>query len=68
MQRDIQRVLIDQDRIASRVAELGAQLSRELEEDLRRTGDSLDGNDIVIIPIMTGALVFAADLIRHMTF
>lgn len=68
MHRDIQRILIDEERIKARVKELGQQLSRELEEDLRRTGQSPEGNSVVIIPIMTGGLVFGADLIRQITF
>ena len=68
MQRDIQRVLIDEVKIAARVKELGQRLSRELEEDLRRTGQSPEGHTVVIIPIMTGGMVFCADLIRCMTF
>lgn len=68
MHRDIQRILIDEQKIAVRVKELGHQLSRELEEDLRRTGQSPEGNSVVIIPIMTGGLVFCADLIRQINF
>lgn len=54
------KVLIDKDRIAQRVREMGAELARRLDAD----GGSAGG--VVLIPILTGAVVFVADLIRHM--
>ena len=53
------RVLIDRDRIASRVQELAAQISSDLA-DVRSEGE------IVLVPILTGAIIFVADLIRHL--
>ena len=64
MHGDIQRILVDEAKIAARVAELGSQISRELEADVARTGAGI--NDIVLIPIMTGGIVFVADLMRQM--
>ena len=65
MRRDIERVLIPQDRIALRVHEL----ARQITDDHRRVipGDAdADGNgELTIIPILTGAMIFCADLIRH---
>jgi len=55
------RTLIDRERIASRVAELGRQITLDLERELAG-GDS----EIVLLCALTGALVFTADLIRHM--
>jgi hypoxanthine phosphoribosyltransferase len=46
--------LIDADTIADRVAELG----REITHDF-------DGKDLVIVPVLKGSYVFAADLVRH---
>lgn len=68
MQSGIARVLIDRDRIAARVREIGRQLSSDLEAELRKDGhDSASHADrIVLIPILTGAIVFTADLIREM--
>src|SRR3954467_9692999 len=54
MDRDIERVLISQEQIAARVAELARQI----------TADHVDG-EVTIVPILTGAMIFCADLIRQ---
>lgn len=65
MSEPLGRVLIGQDRIATRVREVGAGLSRDLESE--RVALGLPESDRVqLILVMTGALVFAADLIRAM--
>ena len=56
---DTIRVLIDRDRIAVRVQELAAQISSDL------AAVPSDG-EIVLVPILTGAIIFVADLIRHL--
>lgn len=56
---DIERILIDRAAIAARVAELGSQIASDLELD---TG----ADRMVVVPVLTGALVFAADLVRMM--
>ncbi|HBS29045.1 MAG TPA: hypoxanthine phosphoribosyltransferase [Phycisphaerales bacterium] len=68
MVRGLGRVLIDRERIASRVREMGLQLSSELEAELARDGadPSNHADRIVLLPILAGALVFTADLIREM--
>ncbi len=53
------QVLIDRDRIATRVEEIAAQISRDLA-DVRVEGE------IVLVPILTGSIIFVADLIRHL--
>jgi hypoxanthine phosphoribosyltransferase len=64
---EIERVLVTREQIASRVAEMAAEIARDLTEDLGRDGHStLDADRVVLIPIMTGAMIFAADLIREM--
>ena len=50
-------VLIDRDRIAQRVAELALELEKEL--------GSHDG-DVTLVPVMTGSMLFVADLIRQL--
>ncbi|MSR28644.1 MAG: hypoxanthine phosphoribosyltransferase [Phycisphaerales bacterium] len=50
----VERVLVDEEAIARRVRELGALLASDFN----------DGRDIVLIPVLTGAIVFAADLMR----
>jgi len=66
MDRDLAKVLVSRDQIAKRVAALGQKLALDLEAALARDGGSDSDGRIVLIPIMTGALVFAADLIRQM--
>ena len=53
-EQGIERVLIDEASIARRVRELGQELSLEFA----------DGKDVVLVAVLTGAVVFAADLMR----
>lgn len=59
---EIDRVLITKDRIAARVAEMGRGMAAEIAH--------ASGGDphvrVVMVPILTGAIVFVADLIRSM--
>ena len=60
MHGDIDRILIPQEKIAARVREL----AREITAD--HTPPSVSGEaEISIVPILTGAMIFTADLIRH---
>jgi hypoxanthine phosphoribosyltransferase len=61
MQADIDQVLIDRQAIARRVDELARQIVADLEPDLSR-GEA----DLTLVPILTGSIIFVADLIRHM--
>lgn len=64
---EIERVLIGRGRIADRVRELAAELARDIEADLAKEGDNrLSEDRVVIIPIMTGAIIFTADLMREL--
>src|SRR4028119_56464 len=54
VERDIDRVLIPQRRIAERVAELARQI----------VADHTPGGEVTIVPILTGAMIVCADLIR----
>ncbi|MBX3363701.1 MAG: hypoxanthine phosphoribosyltransferase [Phycisphaeraceae bacterium] len=65
MLRDIDAILIDRDRIADRVRAMGEQIAADL---LREIGPGASAGQIVFIPILTGAVVFVADLIRHIPF
>lgn len=60
MDDDIDRVLISHDRIAVRVKELAAQITAD------HSPPNLSGAEITIVPVMTGAMIFASDLIRRM--
>ena len=59
MQGDIERVLIDGVTIAARVREMAEQITRD------HSPPNVDGDaEVTIVPILTGAMIFAADLIR----
>jgi hypoxanthine phosphoribosyltransferase len=49
-------VLIDEERLRSRVAELGEEVSAEYA-----------GRDLLLIGVLKGAVFFMADLMRHLT-
>jgi hypoxanthine phosphoribosyltransferase len=51
------RVLLSRERIAARVAELAAQISR----------DHADAGEIVLVGVLRGAFIFLADLARQLT-
>ena len=61
MQLDIDRVLISTDQIAQRVREMAQQI---MADHLASTAPD---TEITIVPILTGALVFCADLIRQLS-
>ncbi|MBV9848305.1 MAG: hypoxanthine phosphoribosyltransferase [Armatimonadetes bacterium] len=56
MEEDVAQVLLTQEQIAARVAELGAQISHDYA-----------GKDLMLICILKGANVFLADLVRQIT-
>jgi len=67
MFRDIERVLIDQGVIAARVRALGQEIAEDLARDQRRRRENgTDPGRVVLVPVLTGAMVFGADLIRQM--
>lgn len=59
MKGDIQRVLIPENQIARRVAELADQITAD------HTSPGMPDGAITIVPIMTGAMIFCGDLIRR---
>src|SRR3954469_16082583 len=63
MQADIDRILISQEKIAVRVRELAAQIVAD-HTPPRMSGEA----EITIVPILTGAMIFCCDLIRHIPF
>jgi hypoxanthine phosphoribosyltransferase len=60
MHRDIDRVLISQQQIAGRIAELAALITAD-HTPPRQEGPL----ELTIVPVMTGAMIFCADLIRQ---
>jgi hypoxanthine phosphoribosyltransferase len=60
MHLDIDRVLIPQDQIAQRVTELAQLITVD------HTTPKLDRSaQVTIVPVLTGAMIFCSDLIRH---
>jgi hypoxanthine phosphoribosyltransferase len=58
MRGDIDRILIPRERIAARVRELAGHITADFM--------AADGSpEITIVPILTGAMIFCADLIRE---
>jgi hypoxanthine phosphoribosyltransferase len=59
MEDDIDRVLIPKDKLATRIQQLAQQITADHT-------DARGETEITLIPILTGAMVFCADLMRHM--
>ncbi|MBK7404635.1 MAG: hypoxanthine phosphoribosyltransferase [Phycisphaerales bacterium] len=59
---EIERTLIAREAIAARVHEMAAKLCNDLRDEMARTGPGR----IVIVPIMSGAMILASDLLREM--
>ncbi len=62
MHADIDKVLISRDRIAARIKQMGEEIRHDLDELSRSSG----GGDIVLVPILTGSIIFVADLMRQL--
>jgi hypoxanthine phosphoribosyltransferase len=52
----LDEILIDEDRLQKRIAELGAEISRDYE-----------GQDLLLVCILRGGIVFLVDLMRSIT-
>ena len=59
MHADVDRVLVTRERIATRVRELAAEISRDLTS-------LAPGTEVVLMPVLTGSMIFVADLIREL--
>ncbi len=55
MEQDLDRMLIPEHKIQERVSEMGAQISRDYR-----------GRELLLIGILKGAVLFLADLARHL--
>ncbi len=56
---DIERILIDRHRIAQRIREIGAQIRLDYE--------GMEGEpEIMLVPVLTGSIIFVADLMREL--
>jgi len=56
LERAVGEILIDEETLAARVAELGAEVSADYQ-----------GRDLLLIGVIKGAVFFMADLMRHLT-
>jgi hypoxanthine phosphoribosyltransferase len=56
LERAVGEILIDEQTLAARVAELGAEVSADYQ-----------GRDLLLIGVLKGAVFFMADLMRHLT-
>lgn len=59
MHEDIQEVLFSEEEIALRVAQIGAQITKDYADAVER-----DGQGIVLVSVLRGAAIFMADLAR----
>lgn len=59
MLSDIERILIDRQRIAQRIREMGAMIRRDYQ-------NVTDEAEIVLVPVLTGSIIFVADLMREL--
>lgn len=53
MREDIKKVLFDEEQLSSKVRELGEQISKDYK-----------GKDLLVVGVLKGSVVFAADLIK----
>ena len=61
MQRSVEQVLITHASIAQRVRELAAEITAD-----HAGTQGLEQAEVTIVPVLTGAMIFCADLIRHL--
>jgi len=61
MQADLERILIERSRIAQRIDELAQQIAADYAP---KPGE--DHAHITLVPILTGSIIFVADLIRRL--
>lgn len=54
-QQEIESILITEEQIAARVAEMTAEIQRDFH-----------GRELVVVSLLTGTVMFLADLIRHL--
>ena len=56
MHDDIKTVLVSEEQLKAKVAQLGAQISKDYE-----------GKNLLLVSVLKGAVVFMTDLMRHIT-
>ncbi|XAL98781.1 hypoxanthine phosphoribosyltransferase [Phycisphaeraceae bacterium D3-23] len=66
MQGDIERILLDAGVIADRLDDLARQITADIEQATGIAEDSDPHNTLTIVPVMTGSIIFVADLVRRL--
>ncbi len=66
MQDDIERTLLSPDEIAQRLDTLADQITRDIEAATGLSDPDHPHNTLTIVPIMTGSIIFVADLVRRL--
>ena len=66
MKGDIERTLLDASAIAGRLDELAATITADLEAATGIAEDSDPHNTLTLIPVLTGSIIFVADLVRRL--
>lgn len=68
MSMRIDRVLLDRQRIAVRVSELADQIVEDFNARVGNggSGGGPNGPELTLVPVMTGSVIFIADLMRQM--
>jgi hypoxanthine phosphoribosyltransferase len=59
VERDVERILITKAEIAARIAEIGKQICHDLDNEPTP-------GEVMLVPILTGAVIFVADLMRQL--
>ena len=63
MHADLDRVLIDRDALSRRVGELAREIGAAFRAD--RSDPAAPAPEITLVPLLTGSLIFVADLMRQ---
>jgi hypoxanthine phosphoribosyltransferase len=66
MHLDIEKVLISREDIAARVRVLASEISADLSRELAATPVGERDGKIIFVPVLTGSIIFLADLIREL--
>lgn len=66
MQADINRILLPAADIATRLDELAEQITADLEEATGLSDPDHPTNTLTLVPVMTGSIIFVADLVRRL--
>ena len=58
MNTDLEKVILSADEINTRVQEIAVEINQNYEDSVR---------EVILITLLDGAIVFTADLIRHLS-